>query len=124
MMAYTSLFAGVFLLDPQVSKPKKVLLGIAIVIMLTAMVYSGTRTAYIMIPAGIFFFALLSGKKWVLIGTGSGLVLGIVFFFIPIENTHIQRLKSAFNPHEIRFLSGSHAESGIYTAICTESSHG
>ena len=98
MMGFTSLFSGVFLLDPYVSRPKKVLLGIAIALMLAAMVYSGTRTAFIMIPAGIFFYALLSAKKWVLIGAGSVFVLGIAFITMPIDNMHIKRLQSAFDP--------------------------
>jgi len=74
--------------------------------MIMSMLYSGTRTAYAMIPAGLLFFAILTARKNILITTGIFFLLGAIIVFGPFKslgplNTNtLERLRSTFNPEE------------------------
>lgn len=98
ILATTSLFALSFMIGQKSSRRQRILLGIAIFIMLWAMVYTGTRTAFLLIPAGLFFLMLLSPNLKTLIPfvVSSVIVLGLIF--IPSENIHLRRLQSSFEP--------------------------
>jgi O-antigen ligase len=62
------------------------------------MLFSGTRAAFILPPAGLIFYALITFKKKVLYSTVVLLLVGIVIINVPSSNANIVRLQSAFNP--------------------------
>jgi putative inorganic carbon (HCO3(-)) transporter len=70
------------------------------VLFLFSMLFSGTRGAYVMVPAGIVFYGLLNMSRKVFIAM---LVMGFltaVLIFIPSGNPTIVRFQSAFKPAE------------------------
>jgi putative inorganic carbon (HCO3(-)) transporter len=99
LMAYSSILCFLLMTGP-IKYINKVFLGIAGACMFMAMVYSGTRTAYVMLPAGLFFYALITFKRNVLIGVGVCFVLGAVVIMMPTSNKNLYRFQSAFNPQE------------------------
>lgn len=76
----------------------KVLFGALAVIMLLAMSYSGTRTAYAMVGVGLAFYLLLTMRsaKTMAIATMLALVVTGIFFG-PFHGWQINRIRSAFN---------------------------
>jgi len=97
LMAFTSLLCFVLMTGPF-SKKKKTMLFFAGVFMLNGMLFSGTRAAFILPPAGLIFYALITFKKKVLLSTVALLMLGVVIINIPTSNANIVRLQSAFSP--------------------------
>lgn len=106
LMAYTGLFCITLIAGPF-SLRYKIYLAVCAGAMLLAMVYAGTRTAYVMIPAGLAFYALLTMQKRALtIGAIIG-VAGMIIIFSdirslgPFLNTNnLERIRSAFKPSE------------------------
>ncbi len=106
LMSYTGLFCLALIPGPF-KMWYKVFLGLSALIMFLAMVYAGTRTAYAMIPAGVFFFALLTfQKETLMIGTAVAIFGGIIIFsdirsLGPFLTTNsLERIRSAFKPSE------------------------
>lgn len=99
-MAATSLACFALMLG-SLSFPKKIVLGIGSLIMLAAMLYSGTRTAYAMVAVGIFFMTLISIRKrstLIFAVTGAAIFVGVIFG--PFYSPAINRFRSAFKPHK------------------------
>ncbi|GIL23268.1 MAG: membrane protein [Bacteroidota bacterium] len=70
-------------------------------IMVLAMLYSGTRTAYAMLAVGIVLFILLTIRKKVTFVTAFLLVLGfLTIMYGPFYNQTINRFRSAFRPSD------------------------
>jgi len=106
LMAYTGLFC-IALLPGPLKFAYKIFLGCAAAIMLLAMVYAGTRTAYALVPAGLLFYALLTLQRRTLIicgviGTiGAGIVFSDIRSVGPFLSTNnLERIRSAFKPSE------------------------
>ncbi|MCF2504915.1 O-antigen ligase family protein [Dyadobacter sp. CY107] len=79
---------------------KKVVLASLTVIMFTAMLFSGTRGAYVLLPAAMVLFVILKFNRQVLIGTAIAGV-GILFLImVPTTNSNIVRFQTAFKPNE------------------------
>lgn len=77
------------------------LLAISGMLMLTAMSYSGTRTAFAMVAVGIVFYIILTLKnKGTLIATVVAGFIGVVVFFGPFYGGTINRIRSTFSPSE------------------------
>lgn len=83
-------------------KRKKVLIIIGAVLSLLGMAYSGTRTAYIMIPAGIVLYIFMTiYKKKTIILAGSLVLMLLGIMYAPVYgNMTINRIRSAFHPTE------------------------
>ena len=82
----------------NISTAKKVILGCLIPFYLLTMLYSGTRGAYVLLPAALALLAILKfNKKIVTTVLAAGFVLVIVIF-MPTSNATIKRFQSAFNP--------------------------
>ncbi len=65
-----------------------------------AMLFSATRGAYVLIPAGlVLFFILRFNKRILWLGLVSALVLGILIN-IPTSNSTLYRFQSAFKPSD------------------------
>jgi len=97
-MAATTLVLAI-LLFMDTSKNNKVAYFLLAVICMFGAIYSGTRTAYLMIVSGIFLFLLMRGinRNTFLIGLGFISVF-IAIMIAPIyNNLFINRIRSAFN---------------------------
>ena len=81
---------------------KRVALVVASLVMFLAMAYSGTRTAYAMIPAGLVIFVLMTiTHRSTLIFTTLAVVVAAVLLFGPIYgNGTINRIRSTFQLSE------------------------
>ena len=98
LMASSSLICLILLLTFSLKRWEIVSLLAVLALCLPAMVLSGSRTAYVAIPIGLFFFALLTLHRRVLLVVSLILLAGIGLFFLPSENVHAERVRSAFQP--------------------------
>jgi hypothetical protein len=100
MMAFASIFTFVMATGPF-RKQTKLLLIFAGMCMLLAMVYSGTRGAYAMVPIGFVFFALatLNNKRTLAVSILS-LSIIVVLIFGPFYSAPINRIRSTFEPSD------------------------
>lgn len=99
-MSFAGLMAFLMSLS-RLTINKRLLLILAGTILWIAMLFSGTRTAYAIVPVGVAFFVLLTINKARTIAFAA--VIGIIFlglFFAPIYNPTLERLRSAFRPSE------------------------
>ncbi|TAF56944.1 MAG: O-antigen ligase domain-containing protein [Sphingobacteriia bacterium] len=98
-MVITSLLCLGLLTGPLPAK-KKIWLALVGLICLWAMLYSGTRSAFALVPAGGLMMLLLKlNRQMILLGiVGALLFIGLVF--APTSNPIINRFQSAFRPSE------------------------
>jgi putative inorganic carbon (HCO3(-)) transporter len=79
---------------------KKVILGFLVALFLTVMLYSGTRAAYLLVPAAmVLLFILKFNKRIFLIFSGFAMLL-FVLVFMPTSNNSLIRFQSAFRPSD------------------------
>jgi O-antigen ligase len=78
---------------------RKFILGILAVLFFYVMLFSGTRSAYPLIPAALLFMTLLKFNKQVLAFSGIGLIIISFLIFVPTTNDTISRFQSAFRPN-------------------------
>ncbi len=80
---------------------KRIVLIILGVTFWVAMMYSGTRTAYAIIPIGVamYFLMNINKVKTLIFAVVTGMIF-IFIYFAPIYNPTLTRLRSAFNPEE------------------------
>jgi putative inorganic carbon (hco3(-)) transporter len=95
MMSITALFGLMLIVGRGLSRATKIAIGISIVPMLLATAYSGTRTAYAIIPGGLVLYIMMTlyRKSTYLIAAG----LGLAFLFIlvaPIYHPVVIRIRS------------------------------
>lgn len=82
----------------KISTLKKIILSCLIPFYLLTMLYSGTRGAYVLLPAALALLAILKfNKKIVTAVLAAGFVM-IILIFMPTSNPMIKRFQSAFNP--------------------------
>ncbi|MBA3828338.1 MAG: O-antigen ligase family protein [Taibaiella sp.] len=79
---------------------KKIVLAILAGFFLMTMLYSGTRGAYVLVPAGLLLYAILNYNKRVMIFTVIAGIFLTILIFIPTGSPSIQRFQSAFRPNE------------------------
>ena len=79
---------------------KKVVLYIIGCLMMYGMLFSGTRAAYILPPAGFLFYSIMRFKKNIIITGGVLFFAVIILLNIPSSNPDLVRLQSAFKPGE------------------------
>jgi len=106
LMAFTALFC-ITLLEAPIRFIQKVVLLMCAGIMLLATVYTGTRTAYAMLPGGFIFFALLTLNWRTIALTAFALGIGAAIIFSDIKSVgplistnSLTRIRSAFKPSE------------------------
>jgi putative inorganic carbon (HCO3(-)) transporter len=106
LMAFTGLFCITLTMGP-VKLWLRALLMFMGGVMLLSVVYTGTRTAYVMLPAGFGFFALITLQVRTIIF--SGIIFLIAAFIIfsdiksvgPLISTNsLERIRSAFKPKD------------------------
>lgn len=95
-MGFSSVFFLSQLFNPA-AKTKRILYLSCCLIMILAMLFSGTRTAYAMIPAGFFIFCIMTlNRKESIYVIVFGVITLIFILFAPIHNYTIQRLRTVF----------------------------
>ena len=95
LMAFTGTMCLVMMFGPF-SRMRKIQFGALLFIMFWAMLYTGTRTAYALIPAGFVFFALITLKRNILLGVGGGLFVLVGIIAAPTSNPTLFIVKTAF----------------------------
>lgn len=100
MMACFGVFCFVLLLMAPVKTWQKVGLGFLGSLALWAMAFTGTRTAFVLVPLGVFFYAGLTLSKRTLIGLAIFTVLGAGFMLKSTSSGTIYRIQSAFKPKD------------------------
>ncbi len=97
LMACFSIFCVALIIGP--TKPRiKILLSVMFLCSLWAMAYTGTRTAFALVPVGAIFYAGLILNRKVLIVGGILAVLGAGFVLKSTSSGVIFRIQSAFRP--------------------------
>ena len=79
---------------------KKVTLGILAIIFLLAMLLSGTRGAYILVPVAVVLLMIVNLNKTVIIVSVIAGLLFALLIFTPSSSPSIRRFQSAFQPSE------------------------
>jgi len=88
------------LIMSKIAIRKKIILGCIAMFFLTVMLYSGTRAAYVLLPASLIILAVLNFNRKVLIGTViAGLMLAVLIV-MPTSNPSIKRFQTAFSPSD------------------------
>lgn len=95
ILAYTGVLCFTLLSGPF-SKRNKIILFLAGITMIWAMMFTGTRTATVLLPVGMLFYAILTFKKKVLIGVGIFMFIGTALMVIPTGNPNLFIMKTAF----------------------------
>lgn len=99
LMACFSIFCLALMVGPT-SRAQKMWLGLMLVCSLWVMAYTGTRTAYVLVPAGGFFLAGLILNRNVVVVGGILAVLGAGFILKSSSSGIVYRIQSAFRPTE------------------------
>lgn len=79
---------------------KKVVLALLIALFFSAMLFSGTRGAYVLLPAAMVLFLILRFSKEVMVGTAIAGVFIVFLIFVPTSNPNIVRFQTAFKPSD------------------------
>jgi hypothetical protein len=98
LMACFAMFCVAILVSGQQSTFRKILLAVMAICSLWVMAYTGTRTAFALIPAGAVFFAGLILNVRVFIISCIFALLGTGFVLKSTSSGVIYRIQSAFNP--------------------------
>ncbi len=100
LMAFGAIFCFILATGPYSLKRRVVLIGAALM-MIMSMIFSGTRGAYAMIPAGFIFFVLatLNSKRTLAISI-IALTGLIAIIFGPFYSGPLNRIRSTFEPGE------------------------
>ena len=99
LMACFSLLC-IALLGGPFSRGKKIWLSIMLICSLWVNGYTGTRTAYVLIPAGAVFYAALIFNRKVFFASLIFMSLGTAFILKSSSSGIVYRIQSAFRPTE------------------------
>lgn len=98
VMGIVSVFAIILVL--MTKGKKRFIFLILVVITFLAMIFSGTRSAIVVIPVSLAVFVVISRNvKLIGLGVFFGIILAILMV-VPSNNYHIQRMQSAFKTKE------------------------
>lgn len=79
---------------------KKTILVVLTITFLVSMLFSGTRGAYVLVPAALFLFAILNYNKRVLMFACIAAVFFVVLINIPTGDPNLLRFQTAFKPND------------------------
>lgn len=88
------------LLTGPLSKIRKHILYFLIVFFMMNMLFSGTRGAYVLLPAAMILFVVLKYNKKIMMMLTMGILIMIALIFVPTSNSTLYRFQSAFKPSE------------------------
>ena len=100
-MATSGLFCLIMLTGPFRMATKLKIVGIVVFLFL-GLAYSGTRTAYVMVPAGLVLFALMTITKrsTLMFAAIAAIALGFILYGPIYNNQTIDRIRTAFKGSE------------------------
>jgi len=101
--SYNMVAAALFcitMLFSHLNRSKKILLGVMALIFLQAMLFSGTRGAYVLVPAGLLLLVVLKLNRAMLIFSLAAAAFMALLIFMPSSSPSIRRFQSAFRPSE------------------------
>ena len=101
--AYNMIMASMLcigLMSGPVSKKQKLILGFLVVFFLYVMLSSGTRGAYVLLPAGLLLLAILKYSRRVLLYVIVSASLAVGVIYVPTSNPTLYRFQSAFKPSD------------------------
>jgi len=96
----TSSLLCIGLMTGPIATYKKVILSLLIMFFILNMLYSGTRGAYVLIPASVLLMAVMKYNRKVLLMAITGMVFLLGVIFMPSGNQTINRFQSAFKPSD------------------------
>ncbi len=99
LMACFSLFCAALFFGPT-TRNQKIILGFLGVCAIWVMAYTGTRTAFVLVPIGGIFYGALYFNRNVLIVGAFAMLLGTAFILKSSSSGVIYRIQSAFRPSE------------------------
>lgn len=88
------------LMTGPIKKWKKGVLAFVTFILLWAMLTSGTRGAYVLVPVTLILFAILKFNRRILQISVAGAVVILGLIFVPTSNPTLYRFQSAFKPSD------------------------
>ncbi len=88
------------LMFSPISKVKKAFLGFLILFFITNMLFSGTRSAYVLIPASLIMLTIMIFNRQIMIFMAAASLMMAVIIFIPTSNPVLYRFQSAFKPSD------------------------
>lgn len=94
----SSALLSIALITGPLSIYKKITLAILAAVFTFSMLYSGTRGAYVLIPAAMVLFVILKFNMKLMIASVASGVLFLGVIFMPTGNPAIHRFQSAFKP--------------------------
>lgn len=99
-MAFSGIFCLIMALGPYTNF-KRISLASAGILMLLGMTFSGTRTAYAMVPVGfLLYFLLTLNKRRTLVFAAVSTFAIVVVLFGPFYSPNVLRLRSILEPNE------------------------
>jgi putative inorganic carbon (hco3(-)) transporter len=99
LMACFSMLCVALIAGPT-NRGQKIWLSIMIFCAMLAMAYTGTRTAYVLVPVGGIFYAGMIFNRKVVMVAGFFLLIGSAFIAKSSSNGIVFRIQSAFRPTE------------------------
>lgn len=99
MMAYGATQCFAMAMGPR-KLGIKIMLFIFTGLMLMTMAFTGTRTAYALVPIGMIMFVALTLKKEIIVAGIIAFILGVGLVIMPTSNPIIFRIQSAFKVTE------------------------
>lgn len=104
-VAYTAVLCLVLSMGP-ISIFQRLYYLAAAGLMAFSMLYSGTRTAYLLLPIGLVFLTVITLKRLFVVlsifflSLGMGVILSPIQSIGPLDSNALERLRSAFTPKE------------------------
>lgn len=99
---------------------QRVVLALMIALFFSSMLFSGTRGAYVLIPAAMVLFVILRINRQVLIFSGIAGLFFVFLIFVPTTNSNIVRFQTAFKPNDdISFQARKNNQKRIQPYILT-----
>ena len=79
---------------------KRSILIFTVIVSMLGMAYAGSRTPFVLVPAGIFFYVLMTLNRYVIMASVAGFLMFGVLMVKSTSNPVIYRMQSAFRPGE------------------------
>jgi putative inorganic carbon (hco3(-)) transporter len=110
----------VFLLNAKLTRPKKILMSLAVIAMAMSMSYSGTRTATFMVVVEVCLYILMTStqRKTIVFAISFAALFAVLIFGPSYGNSTINRLKSTFESEDeslkVRDVNRAYIQPYIY----------
>jgi putative inorganic carbon (HCO3(-)) transporter len=82
------------------TRRQKIILGCLAALFLNVMLYSGTRAAYVLVPAAMALLVVLKFNKQILLYFSCFALILVALIFVPTSSPSIQRFQTAFRPSD------------------------